>query len=400
MGNSRSGVRAAPSAPWRSSAVSSSPSAAATSSCRAADGTTWTWDLVSNTVVRENGSKTSQSALATGEPVWVGGPVLSGVKDARLVVIRPPSGSSARPARHPRPPAARLPEAEHPRTGSPSALRRGTGLLPQAQPAGAGNLCLPAAPRPAPTVPVQVMTDNDRIPQVLVVDDEPNIRELVQVALKFHGCAVTPAASGQDALRQAEAVRPDLIVLDVMLPDLDGFEVCRRLRAGGQRRAGDLPDRAGHLVRHGDRAGPGRRRLRHQAVLGGGPGRPGPGGAAPGLAAPPRDGRRGRTTQAMLRVGDLELDESRWTVRRAGVPVDLSPTEFRLLAYLMRHQGRVLTRSSAAGERMGLGLRRAVPDRRDLRQLPAAQARPARPAADPHPARRRLQPAARRPAGG
>ena len=52
------------------------------------------------------------------------------------------------------------------------------------------------------------MTDNDRIPQVLVVDDEPNIRELVQVALKFHGCAVTAAASGKDALRQAEAARP------------------------------------------------------------------------------------------------------------------------------------------------------------------------------------------------
>jgi hypothetical protein len=62
---------------------------------RAADGTTWTWDLVSNTVVRENGSKTSQSALAVGEPVWVGGPVLSGVRDARLVVIKPPSGGSA-----------------------------------------------------------------------------------------------------------------------------------------------------------------------------------------------------------------------------------------------------------------------------------------------------------------
>jgi hypothetical protein len=62
---------------------------------RAADGTTWTWDLVSNTVVRENGSKTSQSALATGKPVWVGGPVLSGVKDARLIVIKPPSGASA-----------------------------------------------------------------------------------------------------------------------------------------------------------------------------------------------------------------------------------------------------------------------------------------------------------------
>src|ERR1700691_5630015 len=77
------------------------------------------------------------------------------------------------------------------------------------------------------------MTDNDRIPQVLVVDDEPNIRELVQVALKFHGCSVTTAGTGKDALRQAGSDRPDLIVLDVMLPDMDGFEVCRRLRAAG-----------------------------------------------------------------------------------------------------------------------------------------------------------------------
>jgi hypothetical protein len=61
----------------------------------AADGTTWTWDLVSSTVVRENGSKTAASALATGEPVWVGGPVVSGAKDARLVVIRPPSAPSS-----------------------------------------------------------------------------------------------------------------------------------------------------------------------------------------------------------------------------------------------------------------------------------------------------------------
>ena len=77
------------------------------------------------------------------------------------------------------------------------------------------------------------MTDHDQIPQVLVVDDEPNIRELVQVALKFHGCSVTTAATGKEALRQADAGQPDLIVLDVMLPDMDGFEVCRRLRAAG-----------------------------------------------------------------------------------------------------------------------------------------------------------------------
>ena len=77
------------------------------------------------------------------------------------------------------------------------------------------------------------MTDDEQIPRVLVVDDEPSIRELVQVALKFHGCAVTTAATGHDALRLADSNRPDLIVLDVMLPDIDGFEVVRRLRAGG-----------------------------------------------------------------------------------------------------------------------------------------------------------------------
>lgn len=66
---------------------------------RATDGTTWTWDLVSSTVVREHGKKTSPSALTSGEPVWVGGPVLSGAKDARLVVIRPPAApATATPA--------------------------------------------------------------------------------------------------------------------------------------------------------------------------------------------------------------------------------------------------------------------------------------------------------------
>src|SRR5260221_13917791 len=77
------------------------------------------------------------------------------------------------------------------------------------------------------------MADGDQIPRVLVIDDEPNIRELVQVALKFHGCSVTLGATGKDALTLAASQRPDLIVLDVLLPDIDGFEVCRRLRASG-----------------------------------------------------------------------------------------------------------------------------------------------------------------------
>jgi hypothetical protein len=72
----------------------------------AADGTTWTWDLVSSTVVRESGQKTTTSALTTGEPVWVGGPVVSGARDARLIVIRPPSGSSASSSPSPSPSAS------------------------------------------------------------------------------------------------------------------------------------------------------------------------------------------------------------------------------------------------------------------------------------------------------
>jgi two-component system OmpR family response regulator len=189
------------------------------------------------------------------------------------------------------------------------------------------------------------MTEGDPIPKVLVVDDEPNIRELVQVALKFHGCAVTTGATGMDALQLAQTDNPDLIVLDVMLPDIDGFEVCRRLRA----RADDVPvifltardttsDTVTGLTLGGDdyitkpfsvealvaRVRAVLRRASKQRADG--------------------DGDGGPDGGASLRVADLELDEDHWTVRRGGVPVELSPTEFRLLAYLMRNQGLMLTR--------------------------------------------------------
>jgi two-component system OmpR family response regulator len=184
------------------------------------------------------------------------------------------------------------------------------------------------------------MTDDELVPRVLVVDDEPNIRELVQVALTFHGCAVTTGATGGDALRLAGSEQPDLIVLDVMLPDIDGFEVCRRLRAGENEvpiiflTARDTTSESiTGLTLGGDdyitkpfsvealaaRVRAVLRRARRQ---------PGKDGAGDGI----------------LRVGDLELDEDHWTVRRAGTPVELSPTEFRLLAYLMRNQGLMLTR--------------------------------------------------------
>jgi two-component system OmpR family response regulator len=184
------------------------------------------------------------------------------------------------------------------------------------------------------------MTDSDRIPQVLVVDDEPNIRELVQVALKFHGCSVTTAATGRDALRQAEAGRPDLIVLDVMLPDMDGFEVCRRLRAAGNEvpviflTARDTSsDTVTGLAIGGDDYVT--KPFSVEALV------------ARVRAVLRRASRSAPDSQGggPLRGGDVELDEERWTVHRAGLPVELSPTEFRLLAYLMRHEGRVLTRA-------------------------------------------------------
>jgi two-component system OmpR family response regulator len=196
-------------------------------------------------------------------------------------------------------------------------------------------------------------------PRVLVVDDEPNIRELVQVALNFHGCAVTTSATGQDALQLADAYDPDLIVLDVLLPDIDGFEVCRRLRSV----ANDVPvifltardataDTVTGLTIGGDdyitkpfsvealvarvRAVL-RRTARHRGRL------------------MPLDGQEDGQAAATLRVADLELDEDHWTVRRGGVQIELSPTEFRLLAYLMRNQGLMLTRRQLLDNVWGWG---------------------------------------------
>jgi len=223
-------------------------------------------------------------------------------------------------------------------------------------------------------------------PKVLVVDDEPNIRELVQVALNFHGFTVTTSATGEDALQLAEAYRPDLIVLDVLLPGIDGFEVCRRLRSA----ANDVPvifltardttpDTVTGLTLGGDdyitkpfsveamiarvravlrrtagRDGSPRGGTSGAARMGGASGASRMGGASGmGWAAGARGAGRAGTVstaggqadaQARLRVADLELDEDHWTVRRAGTQVELSPTEFRLLAYLMRNQGLVLTR--------------------------------------------------------
>ena len=183
------------------------------------------------------------------------------------------------------------------------------------------------------------MSDPSEKPHVLVVDDEEHITELVAMGLDLNGFEVERAATGRAALDAIARRRPDLIVLDVMLPDLDGFEVARRLRqaegAGtrvpviflsardttsdkveGLRLGSDdyvtkpfsieeLIERVKAVLRRSSGAGPGERRLSY---------------------------------------ADLELDEDTRDVWRAGRLIELTPTEFKLLHYLLANARRVLTR--------------------------------------------------------
>ncbi len=173
--------------------------------------------------------------------------------------------------------------------------------------------------------------------RLLVVEDDPNILELLSASLRFAGFEVATATGGFDALRAAQRHRPDLVVLDVMLPDLDGFDVARRLRAGDTRTpvlfltARDATeDKVTGLTIGGDDYVTKPFSLeeviaRIRAVL----------RRARGAALP---------QPSRLRVADLELDEDSHEVWRAGGRVQLSPTEFKLLRYLMTNVGRVLSK--------------------------------------------------------
>ena len=176
-------------------------------------------------------------------------------------------------------------------------------------------------------------------PRVLVVDDEEHITELVAMALGYNGFDTERVNSGRRALEAVERRRPDLIVLDVMLPDLDGFEVARRIRSAegagakvpiifltardatadkieGLRIGSDdyvtkpfsieeLVERVKAVLRRSGAVGPGERRLA---------------------------------------FADLEIDEDSRDVWRGGRLVDLTPTEYKLLHYLLANARRVLTR--------------------------------------------------------
>ena len=174
--------------------------------------------------------------------------------------------------------------------------------------------------------------------ELLVVDDEPFLRDAVAASLRFLGFEVTTADTGTSALRLARDKPFDLVVMDVMLPDTDGFEVVSRLRREGSRipviflTARDTQDdKVTGLTLGGDDYltkpfGLEELAARIRTVL-----------RRTRPAATPRG--------PVLRFADIELDQDTYEVRRGGHPIDLSPTEFRLLRYLMLNPGRVLTRA-------------------------------------------------------
>jgi two-component system, OmpR family, response regulator len=184
-----------------------------------------------------------------------------------------------------------------------------------------------------------VCSDNVVTPDdgdLLVVDDELFLREAVSASLRFLGFEVTAAENGTDALRLARNRNFDLLILDVMLPDIDGFEIVRRLRRDGNLvpviflTAKDTQDdKVTGLTIGGDDYmtkpfGLEELAARVRTVL-----------------------RRTRPEPAepVLSFADLSLDQDTYEVRRAGRVIELSPTEFRLLRYFMLNPGRVLTRA-------------------------------------------------------
>jgi two-component system, OmpR family, response regulator len=173
--------------------------------------------------------------------------------------------------------------------------------------------------------------------RILVVDDEPNIVDVVSMALRFQGFEVDTAATGRDALAAVERFRPQVMVLDVMLPDMEGFEVADRL--GAQR--GHVPiifltardateDKLRGLSIGGDDYVTKPFSLEELV-------------ARIRVILRRTGGSDGDDSRLVFE--DLELDEDTREVSRAGEPVDLTATEYRLLHYLMLNPRRVLTRS-------------------------------------------------------
>jgi two-component system OmpR family response regulator len=178
-----------------------------------------------------------------------------------------------------------------------------------------------------------------QVQRVLVIDDEKSISELISTSLRFVGFDVRTAATGAEALRVAEEFKPHALILDVMLPDLDGFEVCRQLRSDGQEvgvlfltAKDSTEDKIKGLTLGGDDYVTKPFSLeelvaRLRALL-----------RRTGAVAIESDDEK-------IHFADLELDEATHEVRRAGNLIDLSPTEFILLRYLMINADRVVSKA-------------------------------------------------------
>jgi len=173
--------------------------------------------------------------------------------------------------------------------------------------------------------------------RILVVDDEPNIADVVSMALRYQGFAVQTAGTGEEALAAVTAFRPDLLVLDVMLPDMEGFDVARRL--GAERATVPIifltardatEDKVHGLTTGGDDYVTKPFSLEELVAR---------------IRTILRRAGKAEPESSRLTFEDLELDEDTREVSRAGEPIELTATEYRLLRYLLLNPRRVLTRS-------------------------------------------------------
>jgi two-component system OmpR family response regulator len=175
--------------------------------------------------------------------------------------------------------------------------------------------------------------------RVLVVDDEPTLTDLLSMALRYEGWDVRTASDGQHALKLAREFRPDAIVLDIMLPDIDGLQVLQRVRSDGQdtpvlflTAKDSLDDRIAGLTAGGDDyvtkpfsleevVARLRGLIRRSALA------------------------VAESSDPLISIGDLTLDEDSYEVYRGGEPIELTATEFELLRFLMRNPRRVLSKA-------------------------------------------------------
>lgn len=172
--------------------------------------------------------------------------------------------------------------------------------------------------------------------RILVVDDEDNLRTMLAAALKYEGYDVSQARDGAEGLRAVRESRPDLIILDVMMPHVDGFAMCRRLRESGDRTPiifltarDSASDKVEGLTIGADDYLDKPFNLDELVAR---------------VEAVSRRVEREPSAADVHTVGDLVLDDVAHRVTRAGVEVHLSPTEYRLLKHLMQNVGRVLSR--------------------------------------------------------